>query len=157
MKFDFRSESFERKSISVIFVYNLMIGCCKKSKENYLKKAFEQRNREPGSKFHNKGRLVLTSLWTTGSWSPWTSFSLVCKCLKSNELIPYQEKSWCTDCINFCPFGSSEWKIFYDFILVMHINFLNYYKARSLVHLAKFSHLSNCGKATSSLELLNRK
>ena len=35
-------------------------------------------------------------------------------------------------------FGSSE--IFYDFILVMHINFLNYYKARSLEHLAKFSH-----------------
>ena len=37
-------------------------------------------------------------------------------------------------------FGSSELKIFYDFILVMHINFLNYYKARSLEHLAKFSH-----------------
>ena len=55
MKFDFMSESFERKSISVIFVYNLMIGCCKKSKENYLKKAFEQRNRETWIKISQHG------------------------------------------------------------------------------------------------------
>ena len=46
MKFDFRSESFERKSSSVIFVYKLIIGCSKKKKDNCSKKAFEQRKKE---------------------------------------------------------------------------------------------------------------
>ena len=63
MKFDFRSESFERKSISIIFVYNLMIGCCKKSiRKIILKRPLNREIEKPGSKFHNTGRLVLTSL-----------------------------------------------------------------------------------------------
>ena len=39
----FRSESFKRKFILVIFVYNLMIRCSEKNKENYPKKAFKQK------------------------------------------------------------------------------------------------------------------
>ena len=50
MNFDFRSESFERKSTSIIFVNKLIIGCSKKE-ENCPKKAFEQR-KKPGLKFN---------------------------------------------------------------------------------------------------------
>ena len=48
MKFYFRSESFERKSTSIIFVNKLIIGCSKKKEENNYcpKKAFEQRKKE---------------------------------------------------------------------------------------------------------------
>ena len=48
MKFDFRSEfqSFERKSTSTNFVYNFIIRCSKKNKENYPEGALEQRNIE---------------------------------------------------------------------------------------------------------------
>ena len=46
MKFDFRSESFERKSTSIIFVNKLIIGCSKKKEENCPRKAFEQRKKE---------------------------------------------------------------------------------------------------------------
>ena len=39
----FRSESFKRKFILVIFVHNLMIRCSEKNRENYLKEAFKQK------------------------------------------------------------------------------------------------------------------
>ena len=46
VKFDFRSENFERKFSSNIFACNLIIGCSKKNSENFPKKTFEQRNKE---------------------------------------------------------------------------------------------------------------
>ena len=39
----FRSESFKRKFILVIFVHNLMIRCSEKNRENYPKEAFKQK------------------------------------------------------------------------------------------------------------------
>ena len=47
MKSDFRFESFIRKLRNIPLVYNLLIhGCPEKDRENYPKKAFEQRNKE---------------------------------------------------------------------------------------------------------------
>ena len=47
------------------FVYNLMIGCSKKNRENYHpENAFEQKRKKPRLKF-NPG-LAVISLWTTG-------------------------------------------------------------------------------------------
>ena len=44
MNFDFRSESSERKSTSIIFVHKLIIGFSKK-KENCAKKALNKEER----------------------------------------------------------------------------------------------------------------
>ena len=63
-KFDFRYESLRSKFRFILFVYNLMIGCSKKKKENYLGKCFRQQKKKPGLKF-NPG-LSLISLRTTG-------------------------------------------------------------------------------------------
>ena len=46
VKFDFRSENFERKFSSNIFACNLIIGCSKKNSENFPEKTFDQRNKE---------------------------------------------------------------------------------------------------------------
>ena len=47
------------------FVYNLMIGCSKKNRENYQpENAFEQKKKKPRLKF-NPG-LAVIGLWTTG-------------------------------------------------------------------------------------------
>ena len=40
VKHDCRLESFKRKFSSATFVYNLMIGCPEKNRENHTKKAF---------------------------------------------------------------------------------------------------------------------
>ena len=66
MKFDFTSESFKRKFILILFVYNLMIGCSKKIRKNYLKRLLHKKIKKPGLKF-NPG-LALISLQTTGPW-----------------------------------------------------------------------------------------
>ena len=52
MKFDFRSENFERKFSSNIFACNLIIGCSKKNSENFPKKTFEKEIKKPGLKFN---------------------------------------------------------------------------------------------------------
>ena len=46
MKSDFEIENFKRKVSLILFVWNLIIGCSIKNKENYPEKAFEQRNKE---------------------------------------------------------------------------------------------------------------
>ena len=52
MKFDFRSESFERKSTSIIFVNKLIIGCSKKKEEIVLKRLLNRERKKPGLKFN---------------------------------------------------------------------------------------------------------
>ena len=47
----------------ILFVYNLMIGCFKKKKENNPRNAFEKR-KKPGLKFNP--RLALIQLWKLG-------------------------------------------------------------------------------------------
>ena len=42
----FRFESFKRKSSLILFVQNLIIACSNKKRENCLKNAFYQRNKE---------------------------------------------------------------------------------------------------------------
>ena len=47
MKFDFTSESYERKFSSNLFVCNLIIGCSEKEYGNFVpRKAFEQGKKE---------------------------------------------------------------------------------------------------------------
>ena len=47
MKHDFRSKSFKKKiQYNSLNVYNLMIGCSIKKRENNSKKAFEQMKKE---------------------------------------------------------------------------------------------------------------
>ena len=45
MKSYFKSESFKKKILHNYFFHNLMIGCCKKNRENCLKKVNEQRRK----------------------------------------------------------------------------------------------------------------
>ena len=45
MKSDFKSESLKKKILHNYFFHNLMIGCCKKNRENCLKKVNEQRRK----------------------------------------------------------------------------------------------------------------
>ena len=46
MKSHFRYESCKRIFGIILFVYNLMLESSKKDRENYLKKAFEERSKE---------------------------------------------------------------------------------------------------------------
>ena len=57
MESEFRFKSFKRKFSSATYVYNLMIGCPEKNKENCPKKALEQRNKKPRLNF--KAKFVL--------------------------------------------------------------------------------------------------
>ena len=50
-----------------------MIGCCKKKRENYPGKCFEQKKKKLGLKF-NPG-LALIGLRTTGPWGPFLESS----------------------------------------------------------------------------------
>ena len=64
MKFEFRYESIKRKFSLILFIYNLMIGCSKKNRENYRGKCFGTKEEETGLRF-NPG-LALIGLRTTG-------------------------------------------------------------------------------------------
>ena len=56
------------------FVYNLMIGCSKKNRENYQpENAFEQKKKKPRIKF-NPG-LAIIGLWITGPRPPCDSLT----------------------------------------------------------------------------------
>lgn len=46
MKSDLRYESFERTFSIILFAYNVMLRRSKNNKENYLEKAFEERDKE---------------------------------------------------------------------------------------------------------------
>ena len=65
MKFEFRYKSLKSKFSLIPLVCNLVIGCYKKNRENYLKNAFKQKKKKPGLKF-NPG-LELIGLRTTGT------------------------------------------------------------------------------------------
>ena len=55
---DLRFENFNRKYMIILSFFNLVIGYFKKNRENYSRKAFEQRNKEIFSFLSRKGLLL---------------------------------------------------------------------------------------------------
>ena len=58
MESDLRFENFNRKYMIILSFFNLVIGYFKKNRENYSRKAFEQRNKEIFSFLSRKGLLL---------------------------------------------------------------------------------------------------
>ena len=78
MKSVFRSGNLKRRFSLILFVYNLMMGCTKKYRENCLKRHLSEEIKKPGFKFNPE--LVLMAFRTTGPCSLYISLGTKSVC-----------------------------------------------------------------------------